>query len=120
MSTHPLLADPIWLHQHRTDENLRILDATTFLDQPEGDGYYDVTSGAQAYEKEHIPGAVHADLLHDLADTDAPAAFTVLDSETFAERIGRLGVGPGTRVVVYDQGPTIWAAPSSTLTRTRS
>ena len=110
MSTHPLLVDPMWLHQHSNDENLRVLDATTFLDQPEGDGHYEVTSGAQAYEREHIPGAVHADLLRDLADTGAPGAFTALDSETFAERIGRLGVGPGTHVVVYDQGPAMWAA----------
>lgn len=110
MSTHPLLVDPAWLDQRRDDENLRILDATTFLELSEDDGDHRVTSGAQAYEKEHIPGAVHADLLQDFSDTEAPVPFTVLDSETFAERIGRLGVGPGTHVVVYDQGPTMWAA----------
>lgn len=105
----PLLVDPAWLHERLEDPALRILDATTFLTQPEGDGYYEFESGRRAYEKAHIPGAVFADLLHDLADPDAATMFTALDSETFAARIGALGVGPGTHAVVYDQGMNIWA-----------
>ncbi|MFC5958512.1 sulfurtransferase [Streptomyces pratens] len=107
--SHPLLVDPAWLHERLGDPAIRILDATTFLTQPEGDGYYDVESGRQAYEKAHIPGAVFADLLNDLADPGAATTFTALDSETFAARLGALGVGPGTHVVIYDQGPNIWA-----------
>ncbi|MEU2597742.1 sulfurtransferase, partial [Streptomyces hirsutus] len=86
--SHPLLVDPAWLHERLGDPAIRILDATTFLTQPEGDGYYDVESGRQAYEKAHIPGAVFADLLNDLADPDAATTFTVLDSEAFAARLG--------------------------------
>ncbi|GAB2847715.1 rhodanese-like domain-containing protein [Actinocorallia aurea] len=107
--SHPLLVDAAWLHEHLEDPAIRILDATTFLTQPEGDGYYDVESGRQAYEKAHVPGAVFADLLHDLADETAATTFTALPSAEFAARLGALGVGPGTHVVIYDQGPNIWA-----------
>ena len=109
MTTLPLLVDTAWLHDHLADPDLVVVDATTFLTQPEGDGYYDVASGREAYRKGHVPGAVFADLLTDLADTDAPTTFTALDSETFAERIGALGVGDGSRVVVYDQVADMWA-----------
>ncbi|ROO90163.1 thiosulfate/3-mercaptopyruvate sulfurtransferase [Actinocorallia herbida] len=107
--SHPLLVDAAWLHEHLGDPAIRILDATTFLTQPEGDGYYDVESGRQAYEKAHVPGAVFADLLHDLADETAATTFTALPSAEFAAKLGALGVGPGTHVVIYDQGLGIWA-----------
>lgn len=109
MTTLPLLVDVAWLADHRTTPGLKIIDATTFLTQPEGDGYYDVASGREAYEKGHIPGAVFADLLTEFADTEAPTTFTALDSEEFAARIGALGIGDGDRVVVYDQGVGMWA-----------
>lgn len=51
-----------WLNEHLEDENLRIIDATTFLQIPKEGGYYDVWSGQEEYDKEHIPGAVFADL----------------------------------------------------------
>lgn len=109
MSTLPLLVDVTWLADHREKPGLKIIDATTFLTQPEGDGYYDVASGRQAYEKGHIPGAVFADLLTEFADTSASTTFTALDSEEFAARIGALGIGNDDRVVVYDQGVGMWA-----------
>ncbi|WP_068400161.1 sulfurtransferase [Kribbia dieselivorans] len=109
MTTLPLLVDPTWLADHRDDPRLRIIDATTFLTQPEGDGYYDVASGREAYEREHIPGAVFADLLIDFADQSAPTTFTALDSATFGARIGELGIGDGDQVVIYDQGADMWA-----------
>lgn len=109
MTTLPLLVDTAWLAEHREDPNLKIVDATTFLTQPEGDGYYDVESGREAYLKGHVPGAVFADLLDEFADTSAPTTFAVLGSDRFAERIGALGIGDGDTVVVYDQGVDMWA-----------
>ncbi len=108
-ATTPLVVDVDWLAAHKDDPGLVVVDATTFLTFPEGDGYYDVQSGREAYRKGHIPGAVFADLLHDLADESAPHMFTALDSETFARRIGELGIGNDDHVVVYDQGPLMWA-----------
>lgn len=96
-----------WLRTHLDHPDLRILDATTLLRFAEGDGYYDLAPALGLFGG-HIPGAVHADLLHDLAVPGAPTAFTALDSAEFARRIGLLGVGDDHHVVVYDQGQA-WA-----------
>ena len=109
MSNVPLLVTTDWLEERLDDPNLRLLDATTFLKHPEGDGYYDVWSGKEAYEKGHIPGAVFADLLLELSDPDSEYAFTVPTRERFVEKISDLGVGDGTYVVVYDQGAVVGA-----------
>lgn len=110
VSTHPdpFLVDAAWLHQHRNDAQLRILDVTTFLEIPD-DGPAALTAGFEPYQREHIPGAVFADLLHELSDQDAALPITVLDSTAFAQRLGALGVGDDTHVVVYDQGAMMWA-----------
>lgn len=107
MSNVPLIVTTDWLAERLNDSNLRLLDATTFLKQPEKDGYYDVWSGKEAYEKGHIPGAVFADLHGELSDPDAEYAFTLPSRERFIEKISELGVGEGTYVVVYDQGAVI-------------
>ncbi|WP_460744703.1 sulfurtransferase [Mariniluteicoccus endophyticus] len=86
-----------------------VLDATTILVQPAGDGYYTTSSGRETFEQGHIPGARFADLLEDLADRDDPKEFTVLPPEEFAQRISALGVSNDTTVVVYDQGVNMWA-----------
>ena len=75
MSKVPLLVTTEWLEERLDDPNLRLLDATTFLKHPEKDGYYDVWSGKEAYEKGHLPGAVFADLHHELSDPDAKHNF---------------------------------------------
>lgn len=106
---HPLLLDAADFRDHLDHDNVVVLDATTFLDQPEGDGHYTVNSGRTAYEAEHIPGAVHADLHLELADQDSDYAFTVLDSATFAERIGALGIADDSHVLIYDHGQMMWA-----------
>lgn len=107
MSNVPLFVSTDWLAERLEDPELRLLDATTFLKQPEGDGYYDVWSGKEAYEEEHIPGAVFADLKNDLSDPDAPHPFTHPSRERFVEKISELGVGEGTYVVVYDRGAVV-------------
>lgn len=107
-STHPLLVDANWLNEHLNDDQLRILDVTTFLDIPE-DGPAAITAGLEPYQREHIPGAAFADLVHELSDQDAALPFTVLDSATFAEHIGALGVSNEHHVVIYDQGAMMWA-----------
>jgi thiosulfate/3-mercaptopyruvate sulfurtransferase len=98
----PHVVDGAWLEARLDDPRLRILDATAHLRLP-ADGSVELRPGHESYAREHIPGAVFADLLGDLADTDAPLPFTVPESERFAQRMGELGVGEGTYVVVYDQ-----------------
>ncbi|GAB3498382.1 sulfurtransferase [Nocardiopsis coralliicola] len=87
---------------------LVVVDATTHLSMPES-GPYTLESGRATYEAEHIPGAYFADLLTDFADPDAGQPWTVPSSERFAAAAGALGIGPGARVVVYDQRNGIWA-----------
>lgn len=110
MTTHPLLVDAAWLTEHINDENVRVLDATAERGHPDGSGRPVPSLGPALYARAHIPGAVHADLDRDLADPDAAVPFMALDSETFAERLGALGVGPDSHVVIYDQGGNIWSS----------
>lgn len=109
MSSIPALVDTDWLAEHAADPNLLIVDATTFLNRPAGDGARVAESGRSTYEQAHIPGAVFADLLLEFADQESGRYFTVLPSEAFARRAGALGIGEGTHVVVYDQGEDMWA-----------
>ena len=103
MSDLPLVVDGAWLEAHRDDSRLRIVDATVRLRLPVGDGNYSLAAGRDGYDREHIPGAVFADVLGDLADPSAPYPMTVPSSERFAEKIGALGIGDDSLVVVYDQ-----------------
>ncbi|EME19805.1 sulfurtransferase [Rhodococcus triatomae] len=108
MSTVPLLVDADWLDARRSDESIRIYDVSISHGKNEvGEPF--TTSGRDSYEAEHIPGAAHADVCGDLAETDSPYAFTSLDHDTFAARAGALGIGPATHVVLYDQGGNLWA-----------
>src|SRR5690625_8002419 len=100
MEKVPMFISTEWLEQHLDDPNLRLLDATTFLKNPDGDGYYDVWSGREAYAKEHIPGAVFADLHGELSDQESDFAFTHPSREQFVEKISELGVGEGGTYVV--------------------
>lgn len=97
-----------WLAQHRTDDDVVVLDATNHLPIPK-EGPYTPESGRATFEADHIPGAHFADLLVAFADTDARDPWTVPSLEKFAESAGQLGIGPDTTVVVYDQGPGFWA-----------
>jgi thiosulfate/3-mercaptopyruvate sulfurtransferase len=63
-------------------------------------------NGASAYRREHLRGAVHADLDRDLA---APAPHPehggrhpLPDPHDFAMRVGGWGITPDTDVVIYD------------------
>jgi thiosulfate/3-mercaptopyruvate sulfurtransferase len=98
MESLPLVVDTEWLSQHLDDPNLRLLDATTYLKG------HEIWAGKETYEKEHIPGAVFANLVDELSDPDAQLSCTVPTHERFASKISELGVGDGTYVVIYDQG----------------
>lgn len=108
MSKIPLIVTTNWLAGRLEDPKLRLVDATTFLKLPTGDGYYEVWSGKKAYEKEHIPGAVFADLVEDLSDPNAKYGFTVPPRNRFIEKVSELGVGDAdTYVVIYDRGAKV-------------
>src|SRR4051794_16375833 len=99
----PLLVDAATVQRHVEDDDLVIVDATVSLELlADGTGYERISGGAR-YEREHIPGAVFADLITDFSDPDAAWWFTLPSPERLAAAAGALGIGDGARVVVYTQ-----------------
>nr|WP_295661095.1 3-mercaptopyruvate sulfurtransferase [Polymorphobacter sp.] len=86
-----------WLAAELGANDLRIVDATMFL--PETGR----TARAE-FETGHIPGAVFMDL-DELVDTGNPVPNMLPSPEKFASRMQALGLGDGSRIVVYDNSP---------------
>ena len=86
-----------WLAAELGANDLRIIDATLFLT--------DAGRNARAeFETAHIPGAVFIDL-DELADTGGSTSNRLPSPEKFASRMQALGLGDGSRIVVYDNSP---------------
>jgi thiosulfate/3-mercaptopyruvate sulfurtransferase len=98
-----------WLEKELNAFDLRVVDAT-WLMPGEGDA-------AAAYEQAHIPGAVFMDLA-ELADTSTSLPNMLPPAEKFASRMQSLGLGDGSRIVVYDQSPYKTAARAWWMLRT--
>lgn len=100
-----------WLKRHINDPDLVILDCTvvTIPDENDPRGLRN-DSGREDYELGHIPNAGFADLKTELCQTHGPIEFDLLSPEQFCAAMGRLGVGDGSRVVLYDANYTGWAA----------
>jgi thiosulfate/3-mercaptopyruvate sulfurtransferase len=83
-----------WLAQEMGASDLRIVDASRHM----------ADTGRQAsavYEAAHIPGAVFMDL-GELIEVSAPAENTLPSAAKFASRMQTLGLGDGSRIVLYD------------------
>jgi thiosulfate/3-mercaptopyruvate sulfurtransferase len=98
-----------WLEKELNAVDLRVVDAT-WLMPGEGDA-------AAAYEQAHIPGAVFMDLA-ELADSNTTLPNMLPPAEKFASRMQSLGLGDGSRIVVYDQSPYKTAARAWWMLRT--
>lgn len=86
-----------WLAAELGAADLRIVDASYYLAEHKRD--------AQAeFAVAHIPGAVFLDLA-EVADTTSPFPTMLPSPEKFASRMQSLGLGDGTRVVIYDASP---------------
>jgi thiosulfate/3-mercaptopyruvate sulfurtransferase len=83
-----------WLAQEIGASDLRIVDASRHMAGTERDA-------AREYEAAHIPGAVFMDL-DELVDAKAPVENTLPSAAKFASRMQTLGLGDGSRIVVYD------------------
>ena len=92
-----LVVSTEWLANEIGASDLRIVDATWFMP--------DAGRNAQAeYEGGHIPSAVFMDL-EELADANSNLPNTLPPPEKFASRMQSLGLGDGSRIVVYDDSP---------------
>ena len=97
-----------WLEARLGDPDLRILDCTTRL-VPDPKTTYRIEDARAEWEKAHIPGAAYVDLQGELSDPDTLLRFMLPSAERFAEAMSRLGVGSGTRVVLYSDIAPFWA-----------
>ncbi|MDR6174897.1 thiosulfate/3-mercaptopyruvate sulfurtransferase [Nocardioides zeae] len=102
--------DPVvgvdWLRDHLGDDDLVVLDAG--VDRTAGDPPYE--AAVSAYRDAHVLGALHVDLVSRWSDPTAPDPFTRPAAEVVARRAAEAGIGPRTRVVVYDRSTGAWAA----------
>lgn len=84
-----------WLAKELGANDLRIVDASYFLD---------ARDARAEFEAGHIPGAVFMDL-GELSDTSSSLPNMVPSAEKFASRMQAIGLGDGSRIVVYDNSP---------------
>jgi thiosulfate/3-mercaptopyruvate sulfurtransferase len=98
------IVDTSTLTAHLHDPDWAIVDCRLDLGQP--------AWGAAEYERAHVPGAVFADMARDLAGpkTGTNGRHPLPDPTVLAGTLGRLGIGPGVQVVVYDQDLGMYAA----------
>jgi thiosulfate/3-mercaptopyruvate sulfurtransferase len=107
---HPeYLVETDWLAARLEDPTLRILECTTIL-HPLPDGGYRAESGLATWTAGHIPRSGFADLTGELSDGASSLRFMMPPPEQLAAAMARLGVGEGTRVVLYDRAVNMWAA----------
>ena len=99
-----------WLANELGANDLRIVDATYFA------GFGDRNAAAE-YDAAHIPGAVFMDL-GEIADTSSDLPSMLPTPEKFASRMQSLGLGDGSRIVLYDNSPFHTAARAWFMLRT--
>jgi thiosulfate/3-mercaptopyruvate sulfurtransferase len=99
-----------WLANELGANDLRIVDATYFA------GFGDRNAAAE-YDAAHIPGAVFMDL-GEIADTSSDLPSMLPTPEKFASRMQSLGLGDGSRIVLYDNSPYHTAARAWFMLRT--
>jgi thiosulfate/3-mercaptopyruvate sulfurtransferase len=88
-----LLVSTDWLAAHLDAPDLRVLDASWYL-EPGRDPRAE-------YQAAHIPGARFFDL-DEISDTASELPHMAPPLEKFTSRVRGLGIGDGHRVVVYD------------------
>ena len=91
-----------WLASELGKSDIRVVDATMFL--PDHG-----RNARDEFEAAHIPGAVFMDL-DEIVDPSSDLPHMLPSPEKFASRMQALGLGDGSRIVVYDNSPLKSAA----------
>jgi thiosulfate/3-mercaptopyruvate sulfurtransferase len=88
------LVSTAWLAAHRSDPDLRVIDASWYLP--------DMGRDAKAeYKAAHIPGARFFDI-DEITDSRSNLPHMAPPPEKFVSRMRAMGIGDGHQVVVYD------------------
>lgn len=91
-----------WLAGELGKSDIRVIDATLFL-PPHG------RNARAEFEAAHIPGAVYFDI-DEVSDLSSSLPHMLPPPEKFASRMQALGLGDGSRIIVYDNSPLKSAA----------
>jgi thiosulfate/3-mercaptopyruvate sulfurtransferase len=96
---------PAWLSDHLADANVIAVDGSFFLPDEGKDAETE-------FRAAHIPGAVRFDV-DTIADPTSSLPHMLPDVETFAAKVGALGVGDDMTIVIYDSthligGARVW------------
>ncbi len=86
-----------WLAAEMGKSDIRVIDATLFMDGAGRDARAE-------FEAAHIPGAVFFDI-DEVSDTSSDLPHMLPQPEKFASRMQALGLGDGSRIIVYDNSP---------------
>jgi thiosulfate/3-mercaptopyruvate sulfurtransferase len=94
-----------WLADRLDAPDIRVVDATWFMPNDE-------RNARALFAERRIPGAVFFDI-DEIADTDSSLPHMLPTPEKFASRMRTLGIGDGSRVVIYDNhglfsAPRVW------------
>lgn len=95
-----MLVQPAWLAEHLDDRSIRILDCTTYM-TPQPVGPSKIESGLPDFERAHIPGAQHVDMVGQLSDPDGEFPYTLPQPAQLDGLLSRLGVSNEHRVILY-------------------
>ena len=85
-----------WLAEHSNDSNMVIADCRFMLGKPD--------AGREAYELDHIPGAVYVDLEKNLCGPirEHGGRHPLPDMGSFSQWLGQIGIDKNSVVVAYD------------------
>ena len=99
--TNPFVSTA-WLAEHLGDPNLVVVDGSWYLPAAQRDPRAEYLAG-------HIPGAIWFDV-DKYADLSTGLPHMLMQPRAFGELMGRLGIGDGMTIVVYD-GMGLFSAP---------
>jgi thiosulfate/3-mercaptopyruvate sulfurtransferase len=91
-----------WLADHLDEPDLIAVDGSYYLPSANRDARAEYLGG-------HVPGAVFFDI-EEIADHSSGLPHMLPQPQAFADAVGRMGIGDGMRVVVYD-GLGLFSAP---------
>src|SRR5688572_19713632 len=91
-----------WLAARIDAPDIRVVDGSFYLPAAKRDPKAE-------YANQHIPGAVFFDI-DEIADTASPLPHMLPPPEKFSSRVRKLGLGDGSKIVVYDTTPMLGAA----------
>ncbi len=97
-----IFVTPAWLAEHLNQPDVIAVEASFYLPDEGRDA-------SALFEAGHIPGAVRFDI-DAVADTSSPLPHMLPDAATFAEKVGALGLGETTTIVVYDASDLLGGA----------